>query len=65
MSAGWSIGERFCVDLFSIRVEYLPVDDVGVVSCKSFNNRITITHDHDYILSELRFAGAVSLASSP
>ena len=33
----------------------------GVVSSKkkSFNNRNTITHDHDHILSDLRFEGAV------
>ena len=57
-------GAIFC-RLVPYTLEYLPVDDVGVVSSKSFNNRNTITHDHDHILSELRFEGAVSLASSP
>ena len=36
--------------LVQYTVEYLPVHDVGVVSSKSFNNRSTITHDHDHIL---------------
>ena len=54
-------GAIFC-RLVQYTVEYLPVHNVDVVSSKSFNNRITITHDHDHILSELSFEGVVSLA---
>ena len=38
------------------------VDDVDVVSSKSFNNRNAITREHHHILSELRIEGAVSNA---